>query len=779
MTRHRKHGPVEHPGADQPSDSSELRRLDAAMARIGGGNDPFASAVWATRMPIVVTSPRQPDNPIVFVNNAFCSMTGYSREDIVGRNCRFLQGPDTDPAKVASLRQAVLAAVPIDLEIRNYRKDGQPFWNRLHMVPLHDSSGALTYFFASQLDVTVECERLALLERQNAALVAERDARQHADFANAEKSRFLAVASHDIRQPLQSLVLLQGILAKTIQGEAAEKLVSRLGQTLESMSGMLNSLLDLNQIEAGAARTNIADTSVGGILTRLQDAFAYEAQAKGIALHVVRCSLYVRSDPRLLEQMLRNLLSNALKYTRHGKVVLGCRRRGARLSIEVWDTGIGISEAEIDAIFREYHQIDTMDRQSGRGLGLGLSIAHRFAALLGHNIRVRSVLGRGSMFAIDLDRAQGRAESAAAPVAANGEDGVAQRAGRVCSILLIDDDPETRDILGAFLTDEGYTVFTAHDGLQALHLVEVDGARPDIVVTDSRLATDRSGPEITARLRDRLTRDVPIITLTGDMSTGAVHVTDMRNAIRLTKPVKLPELTTAIQLLLAPADCMPGASVRGDDDFNTGLAGALIYIVDDNLQVNTALRAVIENDGGEAETHLTAEAFCDAYHPGRIACLLVDAYLPGMNGIALLRYLRSRGDTLPAIMITGHSDVSMAVEAMKAGASDFIEKPVRGGELLASIKQALGRSRNAGKLAAWHEEAGRHVADLTPRQREIMALVLAGHPSKNIAADLGISQRTVENHRASIMRKTQAKSLPALARLALAADWDVTNPTPT
>ena len=167
--------------------------------------------------------------------------------------------------------------------------------------------------------------------------------------------------------------------------------------------------------------------------------------------------------------------------------------------------------------------------------------------------------------------------------------------------------------------------------------------------------------------------------------------------------------------------------------------------------------------------YASSEAFLDAYRPGRDACLLVDAYLPGMSGLELLERLDDAGHRLPTIMITGNSDVPMAIRAMKAGAFDFIEKPVGGGELLASVRRALEQSRDAGKLSAWREEATNHIAGLTPRQRQIMELVLAGQPSKNIAADLGISQRTVENHRASVMKRTGCKSLPALARLAVAA----------
>ncbi len=200
--------------------------------------------------------------------------------------------------------------------------------------------------------------------------------------------------------------------------------------------------------------------------------------------------------------------------------------------------------------------------------------------------------------------------------------------------------------------------------------------------------------------------------------------------------------------------------------------GAVVSVVDDDAGVREAMRHMLQRHGQAVEEFATSEAFLDAYVPGRQACLLIDAYLPGMSGLELLHKLNRAGHLLPAIMITGNSDVAIAVAAMKAGASDFIEKPVGPAELLASVERALEQSRDTGKLYAWRETAAHHVASLTPRQRQIMDLVLAGHPSKNIAADLGVSQRTVENHRASIMKKTGSRSLPALARLAFAATWN-------
>lgn len=199
----------------------------------------------------------------------------------------------------------------------------------------------------------------------------------------------------------------------------------------------------------------------------------------------------------------------------------------------------------------------------------------------------------------------------------------------------------------------------------------------------------------------------------------------------------------------------------------------IVFIVDGDSHVREGIRATLEKEGRVIEDFADCGAFLEAYRPGREGCLLIDACLPGINGIELLERLRSVGYRLPTIMIASNGNVSMVVRAMKAGASDFLEKPVGCGELLASVEHALVQSRDIISLAAWRKDACNRVATLTPRQRQIMELVVAGHPSKNIAADLCISQRTVESHRASIMEKTCSKSLPGLARLALLAEWSI------
>ncbi len=256
------------------------------------------------------------------------------------------------------------------------------------------------------------------------------------------------------------------------------------------------------------------------------------------------------------------------------------------------------------------------------------------------------------------------------------------------------------------------------------------------------------------------------VILTGDISTGTSRDIARHNCGQLNKPIKLKGLTQAIQRLVA---AVPSVMPARPAPASSRQTKPVIFVVDDDRRTREAIRDVLEDDDRTVEDYESCEAFLEAYRPGREACLLIDAYLPGMKGLELLRRLAEDGHQLPTIMITGNSDVPMAVQAMKAGALDFIEKPISSADLLANVASALELSRDSSKLIARRESAANHVAGLTARQREIMDLVLAGHPSKNIAADLGISQRTVENHRAEIMRKTGTKSLPALARLALVA----------
>jgi two-component system, chemotaxis family, CheB/CheR fusion protein len=316
--------------------------------------------------------------------------------------------------------------------------------------------------------------------------------------------------------------------------------------------------------------------------------------------------------------------------------------------------------------------------------------------------------------------------------------------------------------------DEGHRTLVAADAHKALELADQGSTVPDLVIADYNLPKGINGLEMIARLQKQLRHTIPTIILTGDISSNSLREIARQGCAHLNKPVRAKELTRLAHRLLAkPNSAAPAGAeqlrlLKGD-------GRSTVFVVDDDRAIREAMRELLNENGYAVEVFADGQTFLAAYRPGRKGCLLVDVLMPGMSGVELIERLKREGHELPAIMITGSGAVPMAVQAMKAGAVDFIEKPVGHEELLASVERALEQTRDTAALSAHRETAALSVASLTTRQRQILDLVLAGQPSKNIAADLGISQRTVDNHRAAIMRKTGSKSLPALIRTAIAA----------
>ena len=593
-------------------------------------------------------------------------------------------------------------------------------------------------------------------------------ARRVAEQANLGKSRFLAAASHDLRQPLQTLSLLRGILAKRIKDESGSRLVAKLDETLGAMSGMLNTLLDINQLEAGIVRPEISNFPIGVLFDRLKTEFSYHVAQKQLGWRVVPCRLAVRSDAGLLEQMLRNLLANAVKYTERGKVLLGCRRRGDKVRIEVWDTGIGIPAGQLKAIFEEFHQLDNAARERSRGIGLGLCIVQRIGDLLGHTIEVRSWLGQGSVFTIEAQLGENEPGQ---PQEAESAETIARTAG---AVLIVEDDPAVREMLAMLFDDEGYRTTAAAGSNEALALVARGALLPDAIIADYNLPGDLTGAETVARLRESSGRDIPAIILTGDIATDTLRKIADADCVHLSKPAEPETLIQQVRAFLAETrrakDLDPPPAI-----LSAGAAGPTIFVVDDDRTTREAMLQLLQEHGHTAEIYAGAEPFLAADWKGREGCLLVDALMPGMGGIALLERLNVENSGLPAIMITGQGDIAMAVQAMKAGAADFLEKPVRSDELLAAIDRALERAQDGSRLSEWRQTAVERIAALTGRQREVMDLVAQGRPNKLIAHQLQLSQRTVENHRAAVMKRTGVASVPDLIRLIMAAGDPSTN----
>ncbi len=689
------------------------------------------------------------DLKIRFYTPAIKSLFSIITGDI-GRPISDLKPIATDPELLGDARRVLAEEALIEREIQ--APEDTYFLRRI--FPYRAHNGRVEGVVITFADVT---ERKIITKALEAAkLEAER--------ANMAKSRFLSAASHDLRQPLQSLTLLQELLTRTVQDEKPKRLIVRLEQTVAAMSGMLNALLDINQIEAGIVEARPVLFPISNVLDSLREEFTSLAQSRGLTLHILASTAVISSDPALLSQMIRNLLGNAIKYTKHGKILLGCRRRGDSLRIEVWDTGIGIATDQLSAIFDEFHQVDNVARERSLGLGLGLSIVQRLGRLLGHDVNVRSKPDQGSVFTVTIAPPMTDTPLPAPRGVIADVVGVPRK--HRCKIAVVDDDPDILELLEQLLNGEGHFVVSATSAAEALKLIIGGATVPEILLTDYSLPGGTTGLELVQQLRTRLSVPLPAIIISGDVSSETLGKVAAQGCLQLSKPVKPSELLDAIERLCS--GCPPLAS--SDTQSVIQKPVAVTYVVDDEPEVRATIRDVLEGDGQVVETYDSAESFLKAYVAGGEGCLLVDVNLTGMSGMSLLQDLRGRGDNLPVIMITGQAGINDAVQSMRNGACDFIEKPVGRAELIASIARAVDQSHEIRIIEAARDAAAALVADLTSWQRQVMEMVLQGEPSKNIAADLGISQRTVENHRAAIMVKMGVKSLPELARMAQVAE---------
>jgi signal transduction histidine kinase len=376
-------------------------------------------------------------------------------------------------------------------------------------------------------------ERTAELQRLNAELERAKD---EADAANLSKTRFLAAASHDILQPLNAARLYASALsegARQVGVEERADLARNVDISLEAVEEIIGALLDISRLDAGATRPEISDVSVADLMGLLEIEFSAFARAKGLDLIFVSTTLAIRTDRRLMRRLLQNLISNALKYTLSGRVLVGCRRIPGAVRIEVWDTGLGIPPEHERTVFAEFKRLDQGARVA-RGLGLGLSIVERLGRVLEHPIGLRSRPGEGSVFFVTapLGRAplKPRAEPGAPEPVAAGEplDGL--------KVLAIDNEPRVLEGLRALLTRWGCLVATAHGLEEAMAALDAFGP-PDVIIADYHLDFGDGVAAIRA-LRERFGRSTPAILATADRSLEVRDEAARADVIVMTKPLK-------------------------------------------------------------------------------------------------------------------------------------------------------------------------------------------------------------------------------------------------
>ena len=434
------------------------------------------------------------------------------------------------PRVLAAIDEARRTGAPYNLELRSQHPDGSIHW--LHTRGALRNKGVAPRFVGLVQDITARKkteEELAL-------------AKAEAERANTAKSKFLATASHDLRQPVQSLTLLLSALERQVKDKPkAMNMVTLANTSMDSLNCMLTGILDISRLDAGVITPTFASADVGELVDRLADEYVPRAAAIGLELRHVTHTLLVRTDVALLERILRNLIENALRYTAKGGVLIGARRRGERVRLDVIDTGVGIPSGQQAEIFEEFRQLNNRARDADHGLGLGLAIVSRLARIIGAEVEVASRVGRGTRFSllIPLDRA------AATPIrVAPAFDDASGR------ILIIEDDSGVRQAYEIMLADWGYDTLSAASGEEALDFAAQEEWRFDAIVADHRLGPGLTGNAAAKEIARRAGRHFPTLLVTGDTAGERLTEVSSSGFALLHKPIEAEELRRALASLM-------------------------------------------------------------------------------------------------------------------------------------------------------------------------------------------------------------------------------------
>ncbi|MCW5619140.1 MAG: hybrid sensor histidine kinase/response regulator [Nitrosomonas sp.] len=418
-----------------------------------------------------------------------------------------------------------------------------------------DSIGFMLLIAASVTCGIISCFRLrgiyssALhLNFENVALRQKSDqARKAAEQANAAKTRFLAAASHDLRQPIHALNLFFAELSDRVRNAETNTLLTRIEESINAINSMLNALLDVSKLDAGVVRPDVKSTGLAEMFARLEAEFAPIAQENHNAFRIRNTQLVVRSDPVMLERILRNLIGNALRYTEHGRVLVAARSRGNTVQIQVLDNGPGIPEDQLGNVFIEFYQLNNPARDRRKGLGLGLAIVKRLVNLLKHNIKAASNLNRGCCFTITAPKAYVRESISNGnlidPVQTYSFDGRA--------VLVLDDDIDILKGMHGLLTRWGCKVVTACSLDETFEKLAADRMNPELLIVDYRLSGNISGIEAAKKLQAQLAYPLPVLLITGDTGPERLREADASGYQLLHKPVQPAKLRSTMQYLLS------------------------------------------------------------------------------------------------------------------------------------------------------------------------------------------------------------------------------------
>jgi PAS domain S-box-containing protein len=470
-----------------------------------------------------------PDGSFLYVNPAWCRTLGYSEQEVANLNMLDVVHPDDHEHCLSAFRRVMAGEYVDDIEARFVTKSGDTV-----LV-----EGSVSCNVKDEAPVSTR----AIFHDVTRRVAAERsmqEAKELAENATATKSRFLAAASHDLRQPLQSIGLYLSVLNRQLaESKEALEISDKMHMSINVMGELLDALLDISKLDSGAVEPEMRDVRLDEMLERIVTNNIQQAHGKGLELSLVSDVSVVHSDQALLERVIENFVTNAIRYTKQGSVSITSSREGDIARIAVKDTGIGIPEDQVDKVFEEYYQLDNNVRDRCKGLGLGLSIVKHIGRLLDHPLRVSSEPGVGSIFSVEvpLGTEEVISETPTSEKSSGSE--------REIVVLFIDDDPAIVDATTMLLDVSGFEVHAAQSGEDAMNHI-ADGIRPDIVISDYRLPGD-NGVEVVRKVRQSTGKELPTVLITGDTSAREISEANLPRCIVLHKPVDTDRLISLIE----------------------------------------------------------------------------------------------------------------------------------------------------------------------------------------------------------------------------------------
>lgn len=619
-----------------------------------------------------------------------------------------------------------------------------------HGVAVRDGAGVITDLALIGRDIT---------EQRRARLALEAD-RAQADEANALKSRVLAATGRDLQQPLQTLSFLHGVLARRVTEASSRAVLATLAGVVKAMSSTVEVLLDVGRRDERPEETKLTDIALGELLIDVRTRFADRAGAKGLELHVVPTTLVARTDRSLLERLLHELVGNAVRYTETGTILVGCRRRDDEVRLVVGDSRATVPVEQLRLVAEQLRDDEDGGNATYRSSAAAINVVRPLSRLPRHRLEVGFTLGRGAMFGIRIPRS-----TAGAPLSPAGE-ALPWRAGDRHA-LVVADERSVRDSVEQLFALEGFEVRLTRTVGEALALLAADEAVPDLIVADQPAVSTAAALRLVRGLKARCGQPVPAVVLVNEPVAASAETLAAEGIHPLRKPVTAEGLLALTAELLRPPSVEEAASAGLSPPAAPGGAVGLVCADRDRGEAYaSALREAGQTVLVADDLDALAEATADD-PPG---CLVLDPSATSRRQWLDTMERASQQFEAPIVVLSGITNVSIAVSVMRAGAFEFLAKPVRDDALRDTVALALRESRRRRREDDDALVAYSRFGQLTPREREVLRLLIAGYSNKAVAAELQISPRTAENHRARIMDKTEARSLAELVRLAARFD---------